>query len=172
MGWGGIDLIPVPDGETPQEAVDRVYEGGVTFSITMEDGVPSGTMTTHPGGKDDPEFISRAERAWMLRALELLEEIQPGWTVDHQEQGEHRRWPHHLQVVHEDFPLWVGIYDCYATLKGLERWPGRHGEWPWFWKVARHFAQAGNCAVYYPDTSEFLDGTLDADEARDAYFIM
>jgi hypothetical protein len=172
MAWGGIDLIPVRDGETPQDAVDRVYEGGVVHKISLVDGVPSWTMEALPGGKDDPEFISRAERAWMLHALDLLEELEPGWTVDHQEKGEHRRWPYELQAVHEDFPLWVCINDSYASLKGLERWPGRHGEWPSFWRVARHFAQAGNCAIFYPDTSEMLDGTLDADEARAAYCIM
>ncbi len=36
MGWGGIDLIPVRDGETPQGVVDRVYEGGVTLSFAVE----------------------------------------------------------------------------------------------------------------------------------------
>ena len=63
MGWGGIDLIPLRVGETPQRAVDRVYEGGVTMTFGIgDDGAPWGEVTENPGGRKDPEFDSTATR--------------------------------------------------------------------------------------------------------------
>lgn len=69
MSWGGIDLIPRGGGESSQDAVDRVYAGGLL--ITFGDGAP--VVEQSPPAPDTAGGPDPVSADWVPEAIELLE---------------------------------------------------------------------------------------------------
>lgn len=166
MSWGGIDLIPIRDGETPQDAVDRVHTGGA--EITFVDGVPV-VETIEQGlvAKEEAE----ANRDWMLEAIDLLEAHDPGWVSDPPIESVVPEDVEQLFLQHPEAPFWALVNPTYVNLNRMRRGPAAEGDWSQWWRAIQRFANAG-CAVFHPDTSELLDPSLDNRAANERYLIL
>lgn len=167
MGWGGIDLIPLRDGESPQDAVDRVHSGGA--QITFVDGVPVvETIEPDPAIEEVP---AATNCDWRLEAIELLEAQVPGWVSDPPVDGVVPEEVEQLILEHAEAPFWALVTPTYVNLNRMRRGPAAEGDWTLWWQTVQRFAGAG-CAAFHPDTSELLDPSLDDRAANERYLIL
>jgi hypothetical protein len=68
------DLIPVLDGERPEEAYERVYAGGTM--ISFEDDPPTiGEFPPSPGDREVPA-------TWQREAVDIAQRVFHHWHVD------------------------------------------------------------------------------------------
>lgn len=166
MGWGGIDLIPLRDGETPQDAVGRVYAGGA--QITLVNGVPVIQAI-------DPDVVinqdSRTNRDWMLTAIGLLEAQDPGWVSDPPVGTVVPDDVEKVALEHPEAPFWALVTPTYVNLNRMRRGPAAEGDWSLWWQTIQRFADAG-CAAFHPDNDELLDPSLDDRTASERYLIL
>ena len=129
MGWGGVDLIPVRTGETPDDAIERVYEGGVVFAFTR-DGMESWDL---PKTTSRPlEAVSRDERSWMLEAIGLCEALVGPLKVFEEQRGEKRRWPHRIGLLATAVPMQIALARDHLNLK-LPNRPHNEEDWCTWW---------------------------------------
>lgn len=164
MGWGGIDLVPLLPGETRRQAVERAY-ADAEFLI-VEDGVPR--IESGPGPERDHTRVTRVERAWMLEARRMLEELAPGWRLVDENQEPGRRWPWSQDLEHPAEPMWVSIYGDSVTLRLHKDVSIDDAGWAFWWRVIRRFA-AYPCLVYDLDYSEIVATSLSVRAARERY---
>lgn len=167
MGWGGIDLIPVRNGESPQDAVDRVYAGGA--QITFVDGEP--VIEETPPARDADEDSDAVDPRWMLEATRLLESQFPGWVSDPPLEGVVPDDVEDLVLEHSGAPFWALVTPTYVNLNRVRRGPAAEGDWSLWWQTVQLFANEG-CAVFHPDTSELLDPSLTDEEANARYLLL
>lgn len=167
MSWGGIDLIARRGGEAPQDAVDRVYAGGL--QITVADGVPVVQQIPQTPDADGEPERTGADRT--LEAIELLEAQMPGWNTDPSTGEAEPEDFDGLVAEHPEAPFWALITAEHVTLNRVRSGPPAEGDWPLWWQTVQRFAAAG-WAVFHPDTSELLDASLTAEEADARYALM
>ena len=164
MGWGGIDAIPLLPDETRAAAVDRVYAGGALI-VLDSNAVPH--MASYSGVSRDRTKVTKAERQWMLDAVDTLEEVRPGWTVTTSEVPAGRRWPDALSLEHPKSIMVVEVAPDYANFKSYGG-EADEEEWRFWWRILRRFARRP-CAIYDPDCSQLVTMSLSAPDARERY---
>ncbi len=164
MSWGGVEAIPLLPGESRRAAVDRVYSDGWVLEIG-----PDGPGLRPMGGEGiDHTHVTRAQRAWMRAAAELLEELRPGWTVVNEIKAEGRRWPWAQDLEHSEASMRVELMTRTITFHHRRSRCVDDQEWRFWWRTIRAFA-AWPAAIFHPDTSEIVATSLSARAARERY---
>lgn len=113
MSWGGVDAIPLRKGESRRAAVDRVYSGGAEI-VVEDDGV---RFETIPGPDRDITKVTNAEHGWMVQAVQIMEELRPGWEVVEEERERGRRWPWHQILENPRGSMWLSLGPECITFK-------------------------------------------------------
>lgn len=151
-------------GEKRSAAVERVYAGGWTIGVDDGDLV----IEPIPGPVGDHTVVSRAERAWMLRATEIMQVLRPGWLVVHELREPGRRWPWLVQLEHPDGSMWIELWSEHITFRWVNDSPVDDDEWAFWWRTIRRFAALPS-AIFEPDSSELVATSMSARAARDRY---
>lgn len=164
MGWGGIDAIPMREGESRRDAVERVYKGG--FSATWD----GENVIVDWGTSDEKELgrVSRAEHQWMTKAQGMMEELWAGWELQDENKEPGRHWPWYQTFVHSVAPMWFKLSTSYINFDYV-----RSGitdrEWRFWWRTVRRFA-AESCVIFEPDENTIIATSLSARASRDRYY--
>jgi len=168
MGWSGIDVIPIRGLETAEQAVDRVYGGGLAFDLMTDDDGTSTVQEVDAGPPAQPfGLVTRVDRTWMLYARAILEEVMPGWVakVTHKMPG--RRWPHMFELVHPGLLFWCDLCNDRLNFNTYRHTPVDDLSWSAWWDALCRFAELpsvvfeGDGCVTYD-----IDCGLTAEEAR------
>ena len=164
MGWSGIEAIPLLPGESRRDAVDRVYSDG--WVLEADENGP--TLTPVGGPERDHTRVSRSQRQWMVDAVGILEELQPGWSVVSQYQEPDRRWPWCLDLENPGAPMLVELVPEVATFRYASTELSDDDEWKFWWRTIKRFTRIPS-VIFHPDESEMIAGSLSATEAWRRY---
>jgi hypothetical protein len=165
VGWGGIDAIPLLAGESPAQAVERVYAGGTVIYLDADDSPRIATIPGPPREALAP--VSPDEHQWMLDAADLIQKSKPGWSVKASGLAAGERWPRRFELSHADsimLPLITPEYANFVARAG----EANDAEWRLWWRTIRSFARRP-CVIYDPDNSEIVTTSLSAAAARERY---
>jgi len=147
------------------EAVDRVYAGGTAIRVAGEEVV----IEPIPGPEHDHTRVSAMQRRWMLDAVELMQELRPGWTIVRELREDGRRWPWLIQLEHADGSMWVQVWSECITFRHMGRSVSDDDqEWAFWWRTIRRFASLP-AAIFHPDTYELVATSMSAAAARGRY---
>lgn len=166
MGWGGINLIPRLPGESRQAAVNRVYAGGEEIEFHA-DGTASWNRI--PGEERDVTRVSRANRAWMLGAIERLRSLAH-WKRIEENKEPGRRWPWCIVLEHESTFAFAIVYTDHLTLRLPREAPQTVENWRAWWKLIQTFVREDRCVAFHPDDDTILATSMSADAARRRYY--
>jgi hypothetical protein len=150
MSWSGIFLVHVPEGVSPQSAVDETIVGWVA-----NPSVPGSHLTVVPDLveiKHDPE--------WSTRALEAVLGVNPDL----------------LPVEDTGFlddgvgPVYVQVYGKEAQLMPKKFWenPDDLDGFAIMWSYCVALGRTG-CVAHDPDEEELIDLSIDVETARSWY---
>jgi hypothetical protein len=150
MSWPGIFLVHVPDGVSPEAAVNETIVGWMPDPRDPGPhlmAVPDLVEIEH-----DPEWPSRAREA-LLRVNSNLRRVEDGGYFDD-----------------GVGPVYVYVYGSEAQLRPKRNWVNPDGldgfEIMWSYCVA--LGETG-CVAHDPDEEGFIDLTLDAHSAWRRY---
>lgn len=174
MGWGGVDLIRRFPGETPEQAVERVYEGGL--EIIVDEGQPMMRVIPGPEGDsrgfvEDRKWmqVSVQERKWMLRAMDSLNQVTRDWEIVEQDKEPGRRWPWSIVLAQTSGSVIAFVGKDHINLK-LSSGFATYDDWLIWWRIVCRFVREG-CVVYEPDQDLIVKvaTSFSAKQARDRY---
>jgi hypothetical protein len=151
-------------GEGPEDAVERVYAGGLVMYYDGENMIAEQDLSEAP---ESPTLVTRDQHRWMKHATGVMDDLWPGWTIDHEHKDQGRRWPWYQMLVHPVAPMRVQIFPSYVNFKEASL-PVDDREWRFWWRTVRRFAAEG-CVIFEPDVSLIIATNLSASAARERY---
>ena len=137
-----VDLIPLLPGESPEQAIARVYEGGISLSWDDDDETMRIDQIDDANAPAEPIPSSVFDdwRAEVLRRLHALHEWQSeehgghphlwsahfGWQVEFGDRDITLRWRREFIPPYLDDDVFLAAFE---GLRTIIHWPDDYGSW-------------------------------------------
>ena len=135
-----VDLIPLLPGESPEQAIVRVYEGGISLSWDDDAEMVRIDQIDDTPAEPVPSSVFDDWRAEVLRRLHALHEWQSeehgghphlwsanfGWQVEVNDDDITLRWRREFIPPYLDDEVFLAAFE---GLRTIIHWPDDYGSW-------------------------------------------